>query len=398
MASDIRLCVVSPLYSPTFGGVGRQAVTLTRRLRKECASIFVICRGMKGIPEWNEQDDIPVVRVKSLFPHRINLQQRTILNFITSMSFCLLLVFELFRRRTEYDIVHFHGASLPLLISVLPLKFLGKRVIAKVAGAKMDIEAGSFRGKYLFLGNFFVRILRSVDAFIAISTEIKTDLLSDGFSDDRIFTISNFVATDEFRPVDDEMKKRELKRNLLRTDRTVITFSGRLVTTKRLDVLFSALPTVLKSFRDIQLVILGDGDLREPLRELALELGIERHVTFMGFTPNVVEYLQATDIFIFPSEREGMPNAVLEAMACRLPVIAAIAGGTTDVIRTGVNGLLVNPGDAGELARSIMTVLGDGCLAASMAEKALRTIREGYSIDATASKYIELYRKILHGT
>ncbi len=167
---------------------------------------------------------------------------------------------------------------------------------------------------------------------------------------------------------------------------------------KRVDVLIKAFADVLRKSDDVQLVILGHGELMEDMESLSDSLGIRERVYFMGFVPNMLDYLQVTDIFVFPSDREGMPNSLLEAMACRIPVVATRIGGTTDVIRDGVNGLLVNPGDAGELARSIMTILEDSCLAAGMAEKALRTIREGYSIDTTASKYIELYKKILHGT
>ncbi len=393
---NFKLCVVSPLFHPNLGGVGRQAVALTEYLHQCGIQVMVMCRDMKDIPPWQPRAGIQINRLWSIAPDKINLQERTIRNFFISFSFCLSLVFALIKKRMHFDIVHFHGASLPLIINVLPLKLLKKKVVSKVAGAKMDTEAGSLKGKYLFLGNIFIWILKMVDAFIAISREIKNDLIQDGFDERKIEEINNFIVKNEFFPLQNsDHNKNLLKKRLMNTEKRILTFSGRLVKTKRLDLLFTAFKEVLQSGKDVHLLILGDGELREKLISLAKELGIKDHVSFKGFRTDILDYLHISDMFVFPSEREGMPNSLLEAMACRLPVIAAGVGGVIDLIRNGENGIMVPPGDAEGLKKAIFRLLDDRQFSENIAAKAYETIKGGYYIDIVAERYLSLYQKIL---
>jgi glycosyltransferase involved in cell wall biosynthesis len=394
--SKIRLCVVSPLYNPYLGGVGRQAVAITEYLYKSGVKVFAICRDIKGIPEFRAHPEVHIIKVRSVFPSKINLQEKTAVNFLVSLSFSLSLMVALFRNRKQYGIVHFHGASLPLIVNILPLKLMSKKVVAKVAGAKMDIEAGSFKGKYLFIGDFIIRLLKIVDAFIAISSEIKTDLIKDGFDKEKIFEISNVIVPEAFFPLTDKKKRNALKHSFFGNDTDILTFSGRLVETKRLDVFFTAFREILKKKKNLHLFILGDGELKEKLISMTYEYRIQDNVSFLGFVTNILDYLHITDIFVFPSEREGLPNSLLEAMACKLPVIAASTGGIVDVVKHRENGLLVTPGNAEELKEAILELLENRDLSEMIAEKAYQTISERYYIDGIADKYVLLYKKLLH--
>ncbi len=397
MGNQIRLCVVSPLFHPNLGGVGRQAVALTEHLYKSDVKLFVICRNIKGLTAWKTAPDLSVIKICALSPRRHDLEEKTLINLLISLSFCFSLLVTLIRNRKEFDIAHFHGASLPLIFNVLPLKLMRKKIIAKVAGAKMDIEAGSFKGKYLLLGNIFIKILKRVDAFIAISSEIKGDLIKDGFDEQRISEISNFIREEDFYPVKDREGIKSLKDKLgVGSEKKIITFSGRLVQRKRVDVLLNAVAEVLKVRKDVQVIILGQGEVEGTLKSMASELGIQGHVSFKSFVSNILDYLQITDIFVFPSEKEGMPNSLLEAMACRLPVISTRVGGVMDVVKDRENGLVVKPGNADELKDAILTLLEDRHLSESIAESAYQTIREGYYIDKVVDRYVSLYRKVLN--
>lgn len=387
--------MVSPLYHPSLGGVGRQAVALTEHLHYRGVPVFVICRKMFDLPAWQPVSGIDIIKIPSLGARRINLQERTIANLFVSLSFSLCLVAALLRCNSRYDIVHFHGASLPLLISSLPLRIMGKKIIVKVAGAKMGIEAGSFRGRYGILGNLFVQLLRRVDAFVAISDEIRADLRAEGYQDGRIHRISNFVLQEVFFPLEKLEDKPAMKRALVGTDRFILTFSGRLARTKRLDILLLSLKSILIARRDVHLVILGDGEMRSELEHMTEELGITGHVTFCGFVQNVTDYLQATDIFVFPSEREGMPNALLEAMACRITVVAADTIANAEIIRNGDNGLLFRAGDADDLRRKALLLLDDVSHRELLAARGHETVCRSFQIAETAEKYRELYEQVL---
>lgn len=389
--------MVSPLYHPKLGGVGRQAVVLSEYLYRAGINVSVICRDIKDIPEWTPEPGLIIKKIWTLGSTKHDLEAKSVKNVLISLSFCINLLMTLIKHRRNYDIVHFHGASLPLILNVLPLKCMKKKIIAKVAGAKMNREAGSFRGKHFGVGDFFICILKKVDLFIAVSSEIRDDLINDGFDPERIFKTSNFIMPDKFYPETDMKRRQEIKNRLgIDTRKKCITFSGRLVPLKRLDILLKAVQAVSRKRKDFMVVILGQGELEAGLKKMASELGIDSHVLFKGHVPNILDYLHATDLFVFPSEKEGMPNALLEAMACGLPVIATRIGGAIDIIEDKKNGLLVTAGDVEELKDAMLKLLEDEQLSKSISEEAYRTIREKYYIDKVAGKYISLYKRVLN--
>ena len=388
--------MVSPLYHPELGGVGRQAVFLGEHLHKAGVKTMVICRDIVGMPPWEPLSGMKIIRLSSLGNRKYDLEAKSLANLFISLSFSFNLMASLIRERQSYDIVHFHGSSLPLLINVIPLKLMHKRIVAKVAGAKMSIEAGSFRGKYLGIGNLFIRVLKKVDRFVAITDEIRDDLLKDGFAAERIFKTTNFIMPGRFFPVSGAAEKEEKKKAIgITDDRQVVTFSGRLVQRKRVDVLLKAVALTVKRRQDFHVLILGQGELMESMKRLAADLGLDGIVQFRGFDSNILDYLHATDIFLFTSDREGMPNSLLEAMACRLPVIATRIGGVVDIVEDQRNGLLVEPEDPEGLQHALLTLLNDRGLAEQLADEAYRTIEERFYLEKIGSRYIQLYESLL---
>ena len=370
---------------------------MTEKLHQAGLQVFVLCRRIQGLPRWRPAEGIPITAVPSLGSRSHDLEEKTFGNFLISFSFSLSLLAALIRFRRDYDLVHFHGASLPLIVNVLFLKVMGKKIVAKVAGAKMNIEAGSFRNTHLLAGNMFIRILKHVDAFVAISDEIMEDLTKDGFVPEKICRIPNFVLPDHFYPPRDAGDKKRAREKIgIRSDAFVVTFSGRLVQRKRVDILLHAVAEVVSRGNELRVLILGHGEMRSKLEQMAAELGIEGRVSFTSFVTNILDYLHASDLFIFPSVKEGMPNALLEAMACGLPVIATRIGGVVDVIRDRDNGLLVSPGNAGELRDALLLLLESPEIRTAISARAGETIRQYYHIDSVAERYLALYREVMH--
>ena len=207
---------------------------------------------------------------------------------------------------------------------MIPLKLMGKKDCSKGGRSKDGCGGRLFRGKYFLLGDLFIWILKKVDMFVAITKEIRDDLIKDGFRHDRIFETSNFIMPEKFYPLENPEDKYAIKKRLgIEADKKIITFSGRLVQRKRVDLLLRAVSKIVKARRDIRVVILGHGELLEDLQGLAPELSIREYVSFKGFVSNILDYLHVADIFVLTSDMEGMPNSLLEAMACGLPVIAS---------------------------------------------------------------------------
>ncbi|MHC4474174.1 MAG: glycosyltransferase family 4 protein [Planctomycetota bacterium] len=390
----LRVCIVSPLYHTSLGGVGRQALALTEKLEALGLRAFVITRKMKGLPKCVFSARVPIFRVRTPSSHVVNLVETSVLNLAISLSFSLGTALILLRKRTEYDLVHFHGAGLPLITNIPVLKFCGKKIISRVVGAKNNREAGSLYGKYSVLGSALIRILRKVDFFIAISEEIKRDLLNEGYEHNKIARIRGLVDKSIFYPCD-EISKYRIKTKLGLASASIVAFSGRLVETKGVGILLQAWRKIVEDCKDILLLILGGGELEEELKQQSRAFGIENSVKFCGIVDNVRDHLVASDLFAFPSLREGLPNSVLEAMACGLPVVSTRIGGVVDLIRDGENGLLVEPGNVDQLADALKRLICDTEYASALGNNALKTARENHDIDVVAGKYIELYAELM---
>ncbi len=163
------------------------------------------------------------------------------------------------------------------------------------------------------------------------------------------------------------------------------------------------LATTLRAFARLetpraQLVIAGTGPMERELRALAAELGVAERVRFPGFLDQIQlkELFHAAHVFVHPSEAvagdtEGVPNAMLEAMASGLPVVATRHGGIPEVITDGENGLLCNEGDAEGLAGAIARLVEDERLYAKVAVAGFATVRDRYSKTALRRVLTEIY-------
>lgn len=390
----IRVCIVSPLFHPDLGGVGRQAVLLTSKLRESGLEPLVFTRKMKNTPEFIMPYDIPLVYIPAFRPGVHNLEEKSFLNFLTSLSFSIILAFKLFSMRKKYEIVHFHGASLPLIVCLPLLKLLRKKIIAKVLASRIGTEAGSLKGRYFFLGNLFAHMLKRTDAYIAISKEIVDSLRREGINPKNIFHISNFVDTEIFKPADD--KARLLIKHSLSVDKKlVINFTGRIVKRKGIDVLINTMEKNKEILTKAILIIIGTGPEEDRIKNLVSRLGITENVKFIGHSSEVFKLYQASDIFVLPSYAEGMPNSLLEAMACSVSVVASRIGGVVDVVEDGKSGMLFNPGDPISLSSSMLRLIEDSELRRRLGEEARKVIMKDFSIESITANYMDVYREVL---
>ena len=165
-----------------------------------------------------------------------------------------------------------------------------------------------------------------------------------------------------------------------------VLFVGRLVEKKAPDVLIHAMQQVQRSIPAAELVVIGDGPLRQRSEQLALDLKV--NARFMGAQPNSVvrQMMDETRVFCLPSitaangDAEGLPISVLEAQACGVPVVTSAVGGRDEGIRDGVTGFAFAEGDHAALAGHLLKLLTDDVLATDMGLKATRHIAERFSL------------------
>ena len=147
---------------------------------------------------------------------------------------------------------------------------------------------------------------------------------------------------------------------------------------------------------NIRMVLVGDGPLKKQIEDMVMELGISKEVIFLGKRSDVPALLSASDLFVFSSEREGLPLTIIEAMASKIPVLSTSVGGIKDLLTEGETGYLVEPGDAAGLERAIISIASDYGDAKRMAENALRLVKESFDIDNSVDGYERLYEKLMN--
>ena len=157
------------------------------------------------------------------------------------------------------------------------------------------------------------------------------------------------------------------------------------------------MPKIKEEHPEVKLHIVGEGDLEQNLKNLATKLEIEDEVIFHGYHPheNLATMYRKSIVFVLPSVcKENAPNAIIEAMSQGIPVITTNIGGQAELVKNGVNGLLVNPGDAGDLAEKICNILDDKELARKMGEKGIKIIKSEHTPEKHLRRLIEIYESV----
>lgn len=170
---------------------------------------------------------------------------------------------------------------------------------------------------------------------------------------------------------------------------------GRLDPQKGLRTLLDAAPSLTAEFPDLHFLIVGEGPQRGELESVIAARGLQQRVHLAGWRGDVPRLLKAAHLFVFPSLWEGLPNAVLEAMAAGLPVVSSRVEGAEELIDSGRTGLLVAPSAADELSDALRQVLRDESHARRLGAAAQETALREFSWDRMAENYSALYRNLL---
>jgi glycosyltransferase involved in cell wall biosynthesis len=209
------------------------------------------------------------------------------------------------------------------------------------------------------------------EKIIAISGAVKEHLMKDFKVDDKdIVVIHNGIDVEKFNPPSPrgfgglstetlvKVDKIEIKKELGLSDGPVVGIVARLSDVKGHIYLIEAMKIVLENVKDAQLLIVGEGKMKETLSNLTKRLGMERNIFFISSVNDTRNVLSAMDLFALPSLKEGLGLALMEAMAQGLAVIGSDVGGIRNLIKHGYNGLLVKPADTKGLAYAILELLG----------------------------------------
>ena len=397
----MNVCFVTPEYFPISGGTGAYVYYLSHNLQKLGHNVHVVAR--------DKQDSEKTIN--GIHVHYIKGVGNALTKYWRFARSASKKIEEI-NKQKGLDIIH---ANLPLVPSFAIPNDSSKAIVCAVhstwKGEAMATKQDNPKElnpneKSMLRFNFVLRsyekkLMKRSDALIAVS-KYTVDELTElyGINKKKIYVIYNGVDIQKFKP---RPNRAELRREFgLAEDTKIVLFVGRLYHRKGLETLLHSIPPVLKEFSNVKFVISGKGfkQKEENLKNLAKQLDIEEHVTFLGYVPDgkLPNLYSASNIFVLPAIYENFPFAILEAQSTGLPVISTKVGGIPEFLVDNENGFLIDPGDPPQLTQRVLTLLHDPKLAKEMGDRGRRLIEEKFDWHLITGQVIDLYQKLLDTT
>ena len=250
-------------------------------------------------------------------------------------------------------------------------------------------------GRTAFFRQVERTLARASDVLVAVSPEVRDDLVELGVAPREKFTVVRLgiPLAERLGDPTSDLDYRGLYG--IPREAFVVGWVGRMTGVKDT----SAVLDILRSTRDLGvdavLCMVGDGPERDGLEARAHELGIARHVYFVGYQADVAGYYRLFDAFVLPSVNEGTPVSAIESLASGTPVVANRVGGVPDVVRDGLDGFLVEPGDVEGAASRLADLAADPERRAQLGESGRRRVLRRYSVERLVDDVDRLYRSLL---
>jgi len=361
------LVLCSGIHPDATGGAEVHLFYMCRQLAERGYHVFVISPATK----FSSNINIPFVRI----------YLRLWSNPFAILSYIVKSFVESFKLRKQIDIVNAAPADYPMVSAFLFALFSHKPYIVTCMGSDIRICSRKFLRRALQLP-----LLRGAKSIITVSNEIAEILTQKyGIPKRKILVVGSGY---------DDRITQELRNINLRaeTDRSMrIINVAYMLPAKDHRTLLESFARLTKRMKKVHLSLVGDGPLRGELEEFCTQQSIH-DVEFLGKLPysDVIKRVANSDVFVLTSVEEGMPNAIIEALALGKPVIATAVGGIPEVVKDGVNGILVPPKSTEHIAKALERLLSDSELRRKLGEAAAESVKD-YTWSKIAEKYERIY-------
>jgi glycosyltransferase involved in cell wall biosynthesis len=385
----LGVLMVTGAYYPELSGGGLQARAVVQALRDRVRFMVLTTSIQPELPADVLDDGVPVHRIF------VDIGRRA-----SELSAVGKTAWFFARAQHRFDIVNVHGFSRKSILLHRLARLTRKRFVLTLQTGGHD-EPAAARA----LGPRAYHAYADADLVISVSPGLARAYLDDGLPESKLRRVANAVDTRRFRPPTAD-ERQSLRRELgLPIDRAVVLFVGYFSADKRPDVLYEAWSRVDRRATPSTLVFVGATDSRykevDPaiaaaIRSDAAAHGRSHDVAFVAPTLEIEKYYRAADVYVLPSRREGLPIALLEAMATGLPCIATRLPGSTDVIiDDGKSGVLIDVQDTPAYSAALTRVLSDPDYARGLGVAARERVVERYSIHRTAEQWLAAYQEVL---
>jgi len=371
-----------------FGGAERVSLSFLQNYRRKNTIIFpiILCR------PWESENLFVTELVRNGFdfcivPTRLKPREQGGDYFrlvrCTKYVYCEL-------KKRKIDFVHTNGYFADI-IGFIAAKMLHIPIVSTCHGfIKNNI-------KYILYNNLDIIVLRFMNSIIAVSKEIKDELIRKGVNNQKIHIIQNAVESINDTVLLQQQRQSIRRKYGIRSDEIVLGYVGRLSIEKGIEYLIKAGKDLVEVGARIRIIVIGDGPKKYDIRQVVEEQGLREKVIFAGFQKDVSDILPGFDIFVLPSLTEGTSMALLEAMACGLPVIATAVGGTPRVVISEKNGMLVPPESPEAIVHTVVKLSENPELREKIGQAALNTIESGYNIKRWLEKIDKIYSDVNGG-
>lgn len=369
-----------------FGGSEKVNLTFLKNVNRDRFNIYPILL----IRPWEKENHFQAqIREHHYLVHTIPvaIKKRTEGKDYFRVIRCIYALYKILSSE-KYHIVHSHGYFADI-IGIIVSRLLK---IPHIATCHGFISNDNNLKIYNQIDKWSLRFSSRV---IAVTDEIKNELLHNGIKESNIITIRN--ATDNMSYKSELSALRLEKKRLLDVDDNyfIIGYIGRLSKEKGVEFLIRACAILKERIMSFKLLIIGAGPERNDIELLSSELCLGGNVIFTGFLTDIEQWLPAIDVFALPSLTEGTPLALLEAMSSGIPVVASSVGGVPDIVKSGINGILVQPGNALEIADAIYMLYENKRLRIELGSEARITVDTQFSVKKWIQKIEDEYLKVI---
>ncbi len=256
------------------------------------------------------------------------------------------------------------------------------------------MQARSWKRRLLRMRTYLTSL--PMTRVIAISDFVKRELVNRGMKADQVFV--RYLGVDTSRFVPDPMSRvKWAEKYSIRPDELILSTVTVLRTFKNPDTILRSCALLANRNVSFRLFIAGDGAMMAELKDLSRSLGIEHHVEWLGYCPDPVSLLQASDIFILASVGEAFGLVVPEAMACGVPVIGSRSGAIPEIIEDGKTGILANPRDESSFANALEKLSRDSEFRVQMGRNSLSHVHEKFTVDLDVANTLRIYESLWQG-
>ena len=400
-----RVCWITEEFPPETGGTGLVAARIAGEIAVQGVEVSVVTRQTR--PPRAEEELYGAVHVRRLRPggRLKGIGWRALPALIVYLA---RLAGLLLRRARRYDVIIVSCMKIIPLVAVPVSRALGKACIVRlespfeliepIAAESLGIMSRVGRVLSSLLGAVQRSLLSRADCIIAISAEVEARLKRTACPPERILRIPNPIDVERFKPI--ERDRRDTLRDALGLprERTVVLYAGRLSRAKGVLMLVASWRELLGRHPDALLVMAGSGhgswdDCEEELKGLVRAQGLAADVRLVGATDRVHEYMQASDVYVCPSEYEGFSLAIGEALACGLPAVVSAVGAAPEIIAEGVSGFLFPPKDPAAMLAALNACLAVPERWAEIGRQARESVAP-FALVRVAARYVVLCREL----